>query len=64
MYGEKIMFKNLTLMSFALAAINAHAAAGIDNSMHAGTSSIVAQLANVLLVLDMVKLPIVLPIWP
>jgi len=61
---KKIMFKKFTSIGFALVALGAHAAGGAGDSAQTGASIVYARLSEVLLVLEMVKLPIVLPIWP
>jgi hypothetical protein len=61
---NKVMFKKLMSMAFALVAIGAHAAGGSGDSAQTGVGVFYARLSEVLLVLEMVKLPIVLPIWP
>ena len=64
MYGEKIMFKNVMSISFSLVALGAHAAGGAGDCAPTGASIFYARLSEVFLVLEMVKLPIVVPIWP
>lgn len=61
---EKFMFRFIVLFATVLFSSAAKAASVVSASAHVDVSVLHARLAEIIFVLEMVKLPIVLPILP